>query len=304
MNRRTLVTAVAAALIGSAAAVTVTRALDAPPAAPTAAPARAPEGYTDTPMQPNGKWHVHDPARPLPPVVTPGKTFSLMAAPPSDAVVLFDGTDLSKWAGEKGAEPKWKVQDGYVETTHTGRIHTKDQFGDFQLHIEWATPAKVEGKGQGRGNNGLNIYGKYEIQILDSFENPTYADGGAAALYGQTPPLVNASRPPGEWQTYDVVFEGPRLDADKKLTRPASATVLHNGVVVHNKRELWGDTRYRGVGDYKGAKEKGPIELYEHGNAVRFRNIWIRPLGQYDAADAGKGAEAGKAAEAGKGDKP
>ena len=293
MNRRTLATAAAAALIGSAAAaVNVTRAFQAAGAAPAAAPpARAPEGFTDTPMQPNGKWHVHDPARPIPPAVTPGKTFSQGAPPPSDATVLFDGTDLSKWVGEKGAEPKWKVENGYVETTKTGRIRTKEEFGDFQLHIEWATPERVEGKGQGRGNNGLNIFGRYEVQILDSFNNLTYADGGAAALYGQTPPLVNASRPPGEWQTYDVVFEAPRWDADGKPTRPASATVLHNGVVVHNKRELWGDTRYRGVGDYKKVQPKGPIELYEHGNAVRFRNIWVRPLREYDA---GAGDAAGE----------
>ena len=248
-----------------------------------AAAHRAPEGYTDTPMQPDGKWHVHDPNRPLPPVVTPGKQFSQMADPPSDATVLFDGKDLSKWQGEKG-EAKWKVEDGYMETTHTGRIHTKDEFGDFQLHLEFATPAKVEGKGQGRGNNGLNIYGRYEIQILDSYNNETYADGQAAALYGQTPPLVNASRAPGEWQTYDVIWEGPRWDEAGKLTRKASATVLHNGVVVHNKRELYGNTPYRALGNYdRPHPPKGFIELYEHGNAVRFRNIWVRPLGQYDS---------------------
>lgn len=242
---------------------------------------RAPEGYTDTPMQPNGKWHVHDPERPIPPVVTPGKQFSQMADAPSDAIVLFDGKDFSKWAGEKG-DVQWKIEDGYMETTHTGRIHTKDEFGDFQLHIEWATPSKVEGKGQGRGNNGVNIYGRYEIQVLDSYNNETYADGGAGALYGQTPPLVNPSRPPGEWQTYDVIWEGPRWDDSGKLTRKASATVIYNGVAIHNKQELWGDTRYRGVGNYDKVQTKGPIELYEHGNPVRFRNIWIRPLGEHD----------------------
>jgi hypothetical protein len=290
MNRRKLIALTAAAVGGTALAAAVTRGVQNAPPSDPAAPAKAPEGYTDTPMQPDGKWHVHDPSRPLPPVVTPGATFSQMAPPPSDAVVLFDGTDLSKWAGEKGAEARWKVQDGYVETTKTGRIRTKDEFGDFQLHIEWATPAKVEGKGQGRGNNGLNIYGRYEIQILDSFQNPTYADGGAAAIYGQTPPLANASRPPGEWQTYDVAWEGPRWDEAGKLTRKASVTVLHNGVVVHNKRELYGNTPYRALGSYnKPHPPKGPIELYEHGNAVRFRNIWVRPLGGYDQAGDGAG---------------
>ncbi|HVY71967.1 MAG TPA: DUF1080 domain-containing protein [Verrucomicrobiae bacterium] len=244
---------------------------------------RAADGYTDTPMQPNGKWHVHDPARPIPKVITSGKTFSDMAPPPSDAVVLFDGTDFSKWIGEKGGEVKWKLENGYMETTKTGRIHTKDEFGDFQMHLEFATPSKVEGKGQGRGNNGVNIYGLYEIQVLDSYNNPTYADGQAAAVYGQTPPFVNASRPPGEWQTYDIIFEAPVWDDSGKLTKKAYVTVLHNGVVVQNHTELWGDTRYRAVGNYdKPRPAHGPIELYEHGNAVRFRNIWIRPLGEHD----------------------
>ena len=153
---------------------------------------RAAEGYTDTPMQPDGKWHVHDPARPIPKIITPGTTFSQMAAAPSDAVILFDGKDFSKWKGDKG-EVQWKLEDGYMETTKSGVIRTKDEFGDFQLHLEWATPVKVVGNGQGRGNNGVNIYGRYEIQVLDSYNNPTYADGQASAIYGQTPPLVNAS---------------------------------------------------------------------------------------------------------------
>ena len=255
-----------------------------------ASPGKAPEGYTDTPKQPDGKWHVHDPNRPLPPVVTPGKTFSQEAAAPSDAVVLFDGKDLSKWQAADGGEAKWKVENGYMETSGgTGPLRTKDAFGDFQLHIEWATPAKVEGNGQGRGNNGLNIFGRYEIQILDSFENATYADGQAGAIYGQTPPLVNASRPPGEWQTYDVLWEGPRW-TDGKLTRKASVTVLHNGVAIHHKRELYGSTPYRALGNYDNPHPPtGHIELYEHGNPVRFRNIWIRPLGEYDQAAAAGG---------------
>lgn len=244
--------------------------------------ARAAEGYTDTPMQPNGKWHVHDPARPLPKVITPGATFSQLAAAPSDAIVLFDGKDFSKWKGRKG-EVEWKIEDGYMETTRTGVIRTKDEFGDFQLHIEWATPAKVVGNGQGRGNNGVNIFGRYEIQVLDSYNNVTYADGQAAAVYGQQPPLVNASRPPGEWQTYDIIWESPRWDENKKLIKKAYVTVLHNGVVVHHRYELYGTTPYRALGNYNNPHPpKGPIELYEHGNPVRFRNIWIRPLGETD----------------------
>ena len=249
--------------------------------------ARAAEGYTDTPKQPDGKWHVHDPNRPKPPIISPGKQFSQMADAPSDAIVLFDGKDFSKWRGEKG-DVQWKLENGYMETTRTGRIRTKDEFGDFQLHLEFATPSKVEGRGQGRGNNGVNIFGRYEIQILDSYNNETYADGQCAAIYGQTPPLVNASRPPGEWQTYDIIFEGPRWE-DGKLVKKAYVTVLHNGVVVHHRRELYGNTPFRNVGTYNRPHgPKGHIELYEHGNPVRFRNIWIRPLGEYDKPQAGE----------------
>jgi len=243
----------------------------------------AADGYKDTPIIPGTKWHVHDPDRPKPRVVTSGITFSDVAAPPSDAVVLFDGKDLSKWQHGDGSAAKWKIENGYMEVVpKSGILRTKDEFSDFQLHIEWATPAVVKGKGQGRGNNGLNIFGRYEIQILDSYNNETYADGQAASIYGQTPPLVNASRAPGQWQSYDVIWEGPRWDADGKLLKKAYVTVLHNGVVVHHRRELHGFVNHRTVGDYKKVQEKGPIELYEHGDPVRFRNIWIRPLGEYD----------------------
>ncbi len=244
----------------------------------------AADGYKDTPMIPGTQWHIHDPDRPVPPVVTPGK-FSEMSEAPSDAVVLFDGKDFSKWQSQNGGEVKWKIENGYMETTKTGRIRTKDEFGDFQMHIEWATPEKVEGKGQGRGNNGVNIFGKYEIQVLDSYNNPTYPDGQAAALYGQTPPLVNASRGPGQWQTYDVVFEAARWNDKGELTRKATVTLFHNGVLVHNKRELEGGTNHRAIVPYKQDQGKGYIELYEHGNPVRFRNIWIRPMHQYDDGD-------------------
>ncbi len=241
------------------------------------------DGYTDTPMLPGGKWHVHDPARPQPPVVAPGATFSHMAPAPADAVVLFDGKDLSKWVGDKGAEPAWKIENGYAEATK-GKIRTRDEFGDFQLHLEFATPAKVEGKGQGRGNNGVNILGRYEIQILDSFDNQTYADGMVGAIYGQRPPMVNAAKPPGEWQTYDIVWEGPRW-ADGKLVKKAAVTVLQNGLLLHHRQELVGHTPFRAMPSYdKPHPPKGPIELYYHSNPVRFRNVWVRPI-EVPAAD-------------------
>lgn len=247
---------------------------------PTILPAA--EGYTNTPVIPGTSWHVHDPNRPIPRVVQSSEPFSLKTTAPSDAVVLFDGKDFSKWVGEKG-NVQWKIQDDYMETTKTGRIHTKDEFGDFQLHIEFATPEKVEGNGQQRGNNGVNIYGRYEIQVLDSYNNPTYADGQAGAMYGQWPPLVNASRPPGQWQSYDIIWESPRWDAAGKLVKKANVTVLHNGVVIHHKQEFMGNTGWKMVGNYdQPHPPKGFIELYEHGNPVRFRNIWIRPLGEYD----------------------
>ncbi|HEV8543593.1 MAG TPA: DUF1080 domain-containing protein [Verrucomicrobiae bacterium] len=244
-------------------------------------------GYSDTPLVPGTKWHIHDGDRPQPRIVTPGEKFSQMATAPSDAVVLFDGKDFSKWKGEKG-DVKWKIEDGYMETTRTGRIRTKDEFGDFQMHLEFATPEKITGndgkplKGQARGNNGVNIFGKYEIQVLDSYDNPTYPDGQAAAIYGQTPPLVNASRPPGQWQTYDVVFEAPHWNESGEMTRKGYITLLHNGVIVQNKRELLGGTNHRQIVPFKPDAGKGFIELYEHGNPVRFRNIWIRPLGEID----------------------
>ena len=251
----------------------------------------AAEGYKDTPMIPGTKWHVHDPDRPKPPIVTPGKTFSLLAPAPSDAVVLFDGKDFSKWQGQKG-EVQWKIEDNYMETTRSGVIRTKDQFGDFQLHLEFATPSEVKGNGQGRGNNGVNIFGRYEIQVLDSYNNETYADGQASAIYGQSPPLVNASKPPGEWQSYDIVFETPRWEGDK-LVKKGYATVLHNGLVVHHRKELLGRTGHRSMPNYdKPHPPTGFIELYEHGNPVRFRNIWIRPLGEYDQGAASKTASA------------
>ena len=205
---------------------------------------------------------------PEPKMVTPGKTND---APPADAIVLFDGKDLSQW---KNGE-NWEIADG-VATSKKSEIVTKEAFGDCQLHIEFATPEKIEGKGQGRGNSGVYLMGKYEVQILDSIDNPTYFDGQCASIYKQTPPMVNASRKPGEWQTYDIIFTAPKFGEDGKVTKPAYATVIHNGVVVHNHFELIGGTFYDRAPVYQKHAEKLPLHLQYHGNPVKFRNIWIR----------------------------
>jgi hypothetical protein len=226
-------------------------------------------------------WTVHATAQPSreyksgvvwpePKVVTPGKAD---ADPPADAIVLFDGKDLSKWArGEN-----WIIQDGVATAAKSG-ITTKDSFGDCQFHLEFATPEKVEGKGQGRGNSGVYLMGKYEVQILDSYDNPTYFDGQCASVYKQSPPMVNASRKPGEWQTYDIVFTAPRFAEDGKVLKPAYVTVIHNGVVVHNHFELQGGTFYDRPAGYEKHPEKLPLNLQFHGNPVKFRNIWIREI--------------------------
>ena len=242
---------------------------------------RAAEGYTDTPMQPDGKWHVHDPGRPIPKVITPGKNFSQMATAPSDATVLFDGKDFSKWKSVGGGAIQWKIQDDYMESApKSGNIRTIEKFGDFQLHVEFAEPAKIEGKGQGRGNNGLFIYGRYEIQILDSYNNPTYADGQAGAIYGQWPPLANPARKPGEWNTYDILFEAPRFQ-DGKLVKPACVTVIYNGVMVHHHKEMMGPMVYRQVARYTPHEAEAPLALQDHRDPVRYRNVWIRRPAQY-----------------------
>lgn len=240
-------------------------------------------GYDTTPMLPNSKWHVHDGNRPQPPVVTPG-TFSTQekpGAPPSDAVILFDGKDLSKWTG-KGGKAQWKVENGYMEVVKkTGDIETKEQFGDCQLHVEWAEPTVIEGDSQDRGNSGVFLMGHYEVQVLDCYNNITYPDGQTGAIYGQAPPLVNACRPPGEWQTYDIIFTAPVFKGEK-LLKPAYITVIHNGVVIHNHKEIIGFTEHKKVGKYSPHPAKGPLKLQDHGNPVRYRNIWIRPLKDYD----------------------
>jgi hypothetical protein len=244
-------------------------------------------GFKDTPMLPGGKWHVHDGDRPIPPVFTPGtcSTQDAPGAPPSDAVVLFDGKDLSHWRGRSAQPASWKIEDGaLVVAPRTGEIISKEEFGDCQLHLEFAAPAPPRGRDQGRGNSGVMLFGRYEIQVLDSFQNLTYADGQAAAIYGQYPPLVNASLPPGQWQTYDIIFEAPHFREDRSLESPAYLTMLHNGVLVHNHTALIGAMAYRAVGKYTPHGPKGPILLQDHGNPVRFRNIWVRELKGYDQA--------------------
>ena len=240
---------------------------------------KAPIGYDDTPVIPGSEWRVHDGTRPQPRVITPGTESSQQSPgqPPSDAIILFDGSDLSKWTGRDG-DPEWKIENGYMEVTRTSNIETKEHFGDCQLHLEWAAPVEVKGDSQGRGNSGVFLMGKYEIQVLDGYDNPTYADGITSAIYGQYPPLVNACRTPGEWQTYDIFFTAPRFGG-QKLISPAYITVVHNGVLVQNHQAAIGPTGHRRAPSYDEPHPgKGPIMLQDHGDPVRFRNIWIRPL--------------------------
>lgn len=229
-------------------------------------------GYQDTPLVPGLKWHVHDGERPQPRVVTPGDQ---PGKPPSDAIVLFDGSDLSKWKNQN-----WKLEDGAMVAAK-GDQETKDVFGDIQLHIEWAAPSPGQGSGQGRGNSGVFLMGRYEVQVLDCFENQTYPDGQTGAIYGSWPPLVNACRKPGEWQTYDIIWECPKFEADK-VVKPAFVTVIHNGVLLHHRKELLGNTNHKQAASYTPHAATGSIRMQDHGNPVKYRNIWVRPLKGYD----------------------
>ncbi len=223
---------------------------------------------------------------PEPPVVTPGEDNKA----PSDAIVLFDGKNFDAW---KGAD-RWKVDDdgGF---TAKGALQTKQSFGDCQLHLEFATPKEVKGSGQGRGNNGIGLMGaRYEIQVLDSYHNKTYPEGQCASVYNQRPPMVNVSRKPGEWQTYDIIFTAPRFDQEGKVQKPAYVTVLHNGVVVQNHTEIQGSTYFDRQNEYSKHPEKEPLVLMYHGNPVRFRNIWIRELHELEGKPGGKKGPEGK----------
>ncbi len=238
--------------------------------------------YGDTPDALHA-WAVHDMNRPVPKKITaePGQ-------PPSDAIVLFDGTSLDNWESTKGEPTKWRLVDGALESVKgAGNIRTKQSFGDCQLHIEWAAPIRVEGQGQGRGNSGVFLMGNYEIQVLDSYEtevlpdgsnkNPTYADGQAASVYAENPPMVNACRKPGEWQTYDIVFHQPIWEGET-LKWPGSVTVFHNGVLVQDHWEMEGLTTHCRRRPLKPHANKLPLQLQDHGNPVRFRNIWLREI--------------------------
>lgn len=240
-------------------------------------------GFTDTPILPGTGWHVHDPIHPQPPIVLPGEYCAggVTLGAPSDAIMLFDGTDLSGWIRSDTGEPaQWLVQDGYMEVVPgAGSIETKEHFGDCQLHVEFACPAEVEPDEPYPGNSGVFMMGLYEVQVLDCWEHLIYADGVTGAMYGQVPPLVNACRRPGEWQTFDIVWEAHRF-SDGKLIRPARITALFNGLLIHLRSELRGRTTYKQVTDYsEPLPNEGPVKLQNHGgDQVRFRNIWYRPL--------------------------
>jgi hypothetical protein len=235
-------------------------------------------GFRDTPMLPGGKWRVHDADRPASKVVTPGAT---AAAAPSDAIVLFDGRSLDAWTAERKL---WPIKNGILtvpsraESGGENALVSKQAFGDVQLHLEFRSPNPPQKTSQNRGNSGIWFMQRYEIQILDGYQNPTYADGTVGAVYGWKPPLVNASRKPGEWQTYDVVFERPRFAADGSLLRPAYITAILNGVLVQNHQAMLGVTNWRHVSEYKAHGDAAPLQLQDHDSPVSFRNIWVRPL--------------------------
>jgi len=232
-------------------------------------------GYEDGPFLPNSPWRVHDRKRPQPPLVEPGSAglCDKAATPPSDAIVLFDGKDLAQW---EGGNPQG-IENGTINILKTGGLRTKRSFGDCQLHVEWATPAKPDGGNLTWGNSGVLMMGRFEVQILESRASHIYADGNAGAIYGQYPALVNPARKPGQWQSFDIVFLAPRFDGDK-LVRPAYLTVFFNGVLVQYHRPVLGEMAHRSLPVYRQRTSEGPIVLQEHGSAVRFRNIWVRPI--------------------------
>jgi hypothetical protein len=229
-------------------------------------------------MSTHNRWLQHDVRRPKPPVIEPVGS-SAVPHTPKDAMILFDGTNLDAWRHPEGGPARWKVTEGFMEVAPgTGPIQSKGKFGDVQMHVEWASPKPPDGKGQDRGNSGIFLMGLYELQVLDSYRADTYADGQAGAIYGQYPPLGNASLPPGEWQTYDIAFRRPRFDKDGKLLEPARVTLIHNGILIQNNEELWGRTNWLESSPYEAHADRGAIQLQDHGHPVRFRNIWVREL--------------------------
>jgi len=247
------------------------------------------EGSPEGSILPGQKWKAHDRARPQARKVVPGPSLA-SPPPPSDATVLFDGKDLSQWAGlARGGvrgEPAWKVENGYIELVpRSGSLATKEKFGDCQLHLEWVTPlplVNADAKGQMRGNSGVILMGRYEVQVLSSFDNPTYADGAAGSIYGLYPPLVNPCRPEGEWNSYDIVFEAPRFE-DGKAVKPAFVTLFFNGVLAHHRAQLIGSTSILRVAQYQPHAAEESLVLQGHAGPVRYRNIWIRRLAGYDS---------------------
>jgi hypothetical protein len=242
----------------------------------------SPTGYSDTPVIPGQTWKVHDIDRPKPVLVTPGPN---PGDPPSDAVVLFNGKDLSQWYNQgkgsrkgQNAPAQWKVGNGYFECVgKTGDLVSKAKFGDAQFHIEWSAPTVINGDSQWRGNSGIAIMGRYEIQVLDSWQNPTYADGQAGAIYGWYPPLVNPCRRPGEWNVYDIFWQSPKFEGSK-LLKPAYVTVVFNGVLVHHHQEVGGPMAHKVVRSYEAHAPEESLVLQDHDTIPRFRNIWARRL--------------------------
>lgn len=213
--------------------------------------------------------------KPVPAIVTPGEN----GEAPSDALLLFDGKNLDEWTNVKGEKAAWKVENGTMTVAGgSGAIKSKQKFADFQLHIEWRTPSVVAGEGQGRGNSGILIQERYEVQVLDSYDNLTYSNGQAGSIYKQHIPLVNASKKPGEWQTYDIIFSAPRFNDDGSLKEAAYITVIHNGVLIQNHVKIKGGTRYIGQPEYEKHQLRESLLLQDHGNPVSFRNIWVREL--------------------------
>jgi len=284
MRLHTMILPAVLAVAGLAAVAVV-----AQTAAPKAPAGANDLGYDDTPMLPGLPYRVHDKTRPHPRVVTPADK---PGGAPSDAIVLFDGRDLSKWraakAGANGgiyatADPApWAVANGILEATPgKSDIATVEKFGSIQIHLEWCPPTEPRGNSQNRGNSGIKFQGRYELQVLDSYQNPTYADGQAGAIYGEWPPLVNAVHKPGEWNTYDAVFEAPQMDGDK-LVKPGYVTVFLNGVLLHNRKEIMGITAHRQFPKYQPQSAEESLVLQNHNGGEKFRNIWVRRIGGYD----------------------
>lgn len=256
-------------------------------------------GYKDTPLIPGTQWHIHDTDRPHPPIITPGtaSTPDKPGQPPSDAIVLFDGKDLSQWTNLKGEPTKWEIKDGaMVCVPKSGFIQSKQKFGDAQVHIEFNCPTPPKGNSQGRGNSGVFLGGgMYEIQVLDSYDNVTYADGQCCAMYGQHPPQVNSSRKPGEWQSYDIIYHMPKFE-NGKMVKPANVTIFQNGVLMQYNQDYMGGTNHKQIKPYKEHAE-GALQFQDHGNPVAYRNVWVRELKKYEDQQNLKGPAEVKAEE-------